>query len=242
MVKIEYNDTAINVPEAWEEVTVGHYETFYNDKPETARERVAYMAKICKTTTAELLDLPAELFNLIVDTTAFLHGENYVNPDPVVMISGVKYIIPVEDKLSTGAWIDAEEVQKGETGNLSGLLAIVCRPAGEAYSLDNLEDRTAMFAALPVSKVLGVLAFFLRCTYALELNTAAFLRVKALADRLPRNIQTLQKPGAGIKPFRIWQIIKYYSLILLLDYRLRKFSRSYNTVKTKTTPTAPSAN
>lgn len=48
MVKIEYKNAVINVPTSWDEISLGLYETFYADQPETNRERVAYAAKICQ--------------------------------------------------------------------------------------------------------------------------------------------------------------------------------------------------
>lgn len=242
MVKIEYLNEVINVPGSWDEINVGHYETFYADAPVTARERAAYVAKICKVDPEVMLGLPVDVFNEIVDRLGFIFGENMAAPDPVILVDGVKYIIPIEDQLSTGAWIDAEEIQKNDTGNISGLLAIVCRPAGEPYTLDNLETRAAMFAALPVSKILGALAFFLRCTYVLEANIRAFLKVEALAARLPRNILPSLKPGGGIKLSTTWRAVRYWITIKLLDYRLRRYSQTYNIEKIRNTPKTPSVN
>lgn len=53
-------------------------------------------------------------------------------------------------------------MQKQGKNVLSNILAIVCRPVGEKYDCKNNDERREVFAALPVSKVLGVLAFF--CT------------------------------------------------------------------------------
>lgn len=240
MDRIEYGTTLIQVPTSWDDITVGHYETFYGDVPVTARERAALVAKVCQVSPEEILDLPVEGFDAIVDRLGFLFADNPAAPDPVITVDGVKYIIPIEDSLSTGAWIDAEEIQKSEAGNLSGLLAIVCRPAGEAYNLDDLEARAAMFAALPVSKILGALAFFLRCTYALETNIKAFSKVAALAALLPRNIPTSLRPGGGIKLLTTWRRVRYWITIILLNYRLRQYLRTYNIEKIRTAPKTPS--
>lgn len=242
MVKIEYKNAVINVPTSWDDINLGLYETFYADQPETNRDRVAYAAKICQVAPEVLLDLPVDAFNEIVDRLGFVFTDAPATPDPVIEVDGVKYIIPIEEKLSTGAYIDAEEMQKGETGVLSGLLAIVCLPAGEDYDYENNEARAAMFAALPVSKIAPALAFFLRCFYGYEATIAAFLRVERLAALLPPSIPIFRNRGAGIKLFQIWPIIKYYFSIKLLNYRLRKYLRIYNTGRIKTTPIRPKGN
>lgn len=233
MVQIEYNTVKIEVPESWDDVTLGFYETFYTERPETARERVTLVAKICKVEADLLLSWPAEVFNRVVEYIDFLFKDNPALPSPIVEVNGVKYIVPIEDELSLGAWVDADEVQKKGENVLSNILAIVCRPVGEIYNYKNNEARQTMFASLPVSKVLAVLAFFLHYKIVLDRRTEAYTKLAQSYDRLPRNIKPLLNPGDGIRLSRIWQIIKYWFLMLLLCYRLRKFLRFYNIVKIK---------
>lgn len=235
MVQIEYNTVKIEVPESWDDITLGLYETFYTEKAETARERVALVAKICRVDADLLLSWPAEVFNRIVDYVDFLFKDVPASPSPVVEVGGVNYIVPVEDELSLGAWVDADEVQKSGENVLSNTLAIVCRPAGEAYDYKNNEARRAMFAALPVSKVLGVLSFFLHCKTVSDRRTVAFTNLARMYGHLPRSIKPFLNRGGGIRLSRIWLIIKYWALMLLLRYQLRKYLRSCNTVKIKTT-------
>lgn len=236
MKRIKYNGIEIEVPESWEDITLGFYETFYTEKPETARERAAFVAKICKVDADLLLSWPAEVFNRIVEYIDFLFKDNPASPSPVVEVGGVNYIVPIEDELSLGAWVDADEVQKTGENVLSNILAIVCRPAGEVYDYKNNEARRAMFAALPVSKVLAVLAFFLRCKTVLDQRTAAYTKLAQTYAQLPRSIGISQSLGDGTRLSQIWLIIKYRALMILLRYQLRKFLRSCNTVKIKTTP------
>lgn len=242
MVTIEYDNEKINVPTSWDDVKLGLYETFYKMRPTTARERVTYVATVCQVDPQILLSWPAEVFNKLVSFISFLFEDNPAEPCPFVEVDGVKYVVPVDDKLTLGAWVDVEEAQKGEAAILSNVLAIVCRPTGEAYNYENNEARAAMFAELPVSKVLGVLAFFLQCKTVLEAHTAAYTKLQEVADLLPLNISVLLSRGAGIKLSQIWQIPKYYASIVLLRYQLRKSLPSYSTAKIKTTRKTPSAN
>ena len=236
MVQIEYNTVKIEVPESWDDITLGFYETFCTEKPETTRERVALVAKICKVDADLLLSWPAEVFNRIVDYIDFLFKGNPASPSPVVEIGGVSYIVPIEDELSLGAWVDADEVQKKGENVLSNILAIVCRPAGETYDFKNNEARRAMFAALPVSRVLSVLAFFLHCKTVLDRRTAAYTKLAQAYGLLPSNTKPFLSLGGGIRLSQIWPIIKYRVLMLLLRYRLQKFLRSCSTVRIKTMP------
>jgi len=237
MVRIEYDKVEIEVPESWDDITLGFYETFYAEKPGTTRERAAYVAKICRTDADWLLSRPVEVFNRIVEYIGFLFKDNPVSPVPYVETGGVRYTVPVEDEMSLGAWADADEIQKKGENILSNILAVVCRPAGEVYDYKNNETRRAMFAALPVGKVLGVLAFFLRCKTVSDQRTVAYTKLARAYGRLPQNIKPFPSPGAGIRLSRIWPALKYYVLMRLLNCRLRKFLRSCNTVKTKIPPT-----
>lgn len=234
MVELEYEGVKINVPQSWEDIKLGFYETFYKTKPVTTRERVAFVATVCKVDPEVMLAWPAQVFDMIVGYVGFLFQDNPAAPSPYVTVDGTRYIVPIEEDLTLGAWVDADDAQKSETAVLSTVLAIVCRPAGEPYDYKNNEARAAMFAALPVSEVLGVLAFFLQCANVLKRRTLAYTNLLALADQLPRSIKSFRSPGAGIKLSRIYPIMRYYALMILLAYRLRKFSQTYNTEKIKT--------
>lgn len=234
MVKVEYNNTVVNVPESWDDITLGAYEGFYLDRPQTARDRVELVAKVCNTDAAILLGWPAEVFNIIVDKLSFIFSDGLaVEPSAFVEIEGEKYLVPVEDELTLGAFVDADEAQKSGEAVLSNVLAIVCRPIGEDYDYKNNEKRAAMFAAQPVSKIRPVLAFFLLCSETLNKRTKAFTDLIAAADLLRPNIKILLRPGAGISLYRTSQIITYYFLAKLLNYRLRKFLRLFNSKKIK---------
>lgn len=234
MVEIEYNSTKINVPESWDDITLGVYERFHKIKPTTHRERVAQIAQVCSLDVEQLFNWPTEVFNHVVRIAGFIFENDLTPPSPFIEVDGVKYFVPLEDALTLGAYVDADDVQKNSDAVLSNLLAIICRPAGEAYDYANNETRAAMFAALPVSRVLGVLAFFLQYRQALDKRIEAFSNLAQVADQLPPNINSLRALTGGIKLFQIWPIIRYLISIWLLQNQLRKFSRSYSTKSIKT--------
>lgn len=242
MVTMEYNRVKISVPENWNDINLGFYEEISNKKPETRREQVDLVAQICKTSPEILLNWPAEIFSDIVDRIDFIFKGDLAVPSPEVVIDKVRYIVPIEDELTLGAWVDVDEVQKKGEKVLSNILAIVCRPAGEEYNHKNNEVRAAMFAAQPVSKVLGVFAFFLHCKTVSEQRTAAYTNLAQTIGQLPMSIKPFLKRGGGIKLSTIWLTVKYYSMILLLHYQLQKFLRTCNIKKTKITQKKPSVN
>lgn len=229
MVTIEFNSVTVKVPESWDDITLGVYEQVYGEKPESARARVALVAKVCGIDPETLLSWPAEVFNRIVGYILFIYGDNPVPPSAFCTIDGTRYIVPVEDELTLGAWVDADEAQKERVNPISSVLAIVCRPAGEEYDYKNNEVRQKLFAAQPMTKVLGVMAFFLHCKQTLEAHLRVYGSLCQAADQLPRNIKLLRSPGTGIKLSRIPAVIRYYYLTRLLRYRLRKYSRIYST-------------
>lgn len=233
MVEIQYNDTTIRVPESWDDITLGVYERFHKEKPTTPRERVAQIAAVCSLDHDILLAWPAEVFTEVVKIVGFIFENDTTPPSPFVEADGVQYYVPLEDALTLGAFVDADDVQKNSDAVLSNVLAIVCRPAGEEYNCDNNESRAAMFAALPVSKVLGVLAFFLQFNQALKKRTAVFSDLAQVADLLPQNTKSFLALTGGIKLSRIWPITRFLISIWLLRRQLRKFSRSYNTAPIK---------
>lgn len=242
MIEIEYENQKIAVPTNWDDIPLSKYETFYHSKPTDHRERVDLIAMICEIDSADLRQWPASVFNIIVKHVKFIFDNAMGEPDPVISIGGVNYVVAIEDELSLGAWVDAEAVQKEGVAVLSNVLAIVCRPTGEPYDDKLNEERARMFAALPASKVLGVLAFFLQCRRVLEAHTKTYTALKQLADQLPRSIKPLLSRGAGIRLSQIWPTIKYYALTQLLRYQLGRLLRSCNIASIKRPQIKHSAN
>ena len=230
MVKIEitHNDApvVIDVPESWDDITLGHYDTFHALEPKTQRETVELVAKVCKVDPQILFDAPEDLFNIIVSYAGFLFEKVPAEPTPVVHLNGTAYVVKIEDKLSFGEWIDADEVHKSGENVVTGTLAIVCRPVGEAYNPDNNDDRQAFFAAQPVTPFLGVLAFFLHYKNALDAISNRFSAVADLAEYYVANTKNLRRNGGGTASWPTWREIRLRILMRLLRYRLRRYLRS----------------
>lgn len=237
MTTIEYEGTRVEVPDGWDEITLGRYERVCGMRPETARQRVELVAEVCGTSAEVLMGWPAEIFNRMVEILGFLFREaEEVVPRAELEIEGVRYVVPIGDKLSLGAWVDVDEVQKRGENILSGVLAIICRPVGEAYDGNNNEERQRLFAGLPVSRVWPVMAFFLRRRDAFVKRTVAFSKLARGIDRLVRSTESLRGRGDGIRLSRIWRRGVSWILIVLLRYRWRRFLRSCSSEKTRSMP------
>lgn len=237
MKEIKYNDVAINVPENWADVKLKDYESFYKIRPKSAREKGELLAKICGIEPEILLEWPAEVFDIIVDASFFLWEERAAPPKASIELEGTLYVIAVEEKLALGAYLDALEAQKeGQPRVLSNVLAIVCRPAGEAYNPDLTNERVEMWGEVDMDRIQPLLAFFLHCSAVLERRTTAFTALHQAVGSLPQNILNLHGLGAGIRWWQIWRLMKFGILTVSLRRQLRKFSRSYSTNEIKVLP------
>lgn len=242
MVNFEYKNTEVRIPQNWDDITLGQWDQLHSMRPKTSRERVAYIAQLCGIDDDLLLSWPAEVFNMIVAHTRFVFGANPYAPSTEAVIDGTAYSIAVEDSLTLGEWVDADEAQKAGENVLSNVLAIVCRPAGEAYDYKNNEKRRELFAAQPLSTVLPLLGFFLQCKQLSDKRTKIYSQLAAIRDLLPPSTATLQNLGAGTKLLRIWPIIRFLILNALLRWRLSKLLVLYGITETKPRPSKHSGN
>jgi hypothetical protein len=229
MKKYEYNDITVMVPEGWHEITLATYDLMWNIKPQTARDRANVVAIACGVDLQIFLDWPHEAFAMVLQDVKYLFTDNEVPEASFITIGAETYHVAIEQKLTFAEYIDVCSVQsepKYANTILSCVLAIVCRPAGEKYDANNIDERAKLFGALTVSQVQPVLGFFLRA-YQISTRRTALLRdLRAMVDQLPANTRSLLRIGGFIKLSRIWQVMTYYVLMRCLRARLRKFSRS----------------
>lgn len=233
MKRIEINTDVIDVPESWDDITLGFYETWFYKAPKDRKEQIELVAEICKIDPAKLLDYPVDVCNIILDTLAFVFTETAIPPSPFIEIGGVKYTIPIAETLTTGAWIDAEEVQKEKVNTLSNILAITCLQDGETYDTLKTEERRKMFAELKVSEVLPLLSFFLHYKKGLEKRLAMFSRVTEAANLYVNSTANFPNVGGGTRLSRTWRKVHFYVWTKYLKNQLRKCLRSLDTKPTE---------
>lgn len=226
MKRKEIDKAVIEVPETWDDIALGFYETWFFKTPVTRLEKVELVAEICKINPAILLNSPVGLTNPIIDTLDFVFKETTTPPNPSIVVEGVRYTIPITESLTTACWIDAEAAQKEKVAVLSNILAIVCLPDGETYDPHKSEERRKMFAELKVSEVLPLLSFFLHYKKMLEKRSTMFSQVREAANLYVSSTANFPNVGGGTKLLRTWRAVRYYTLTKWLRYRLRKYLHS----------------
>lgn len=236
MIKIEFENNTLRVPEGWHDVKLSEYETWDTSKPETKMDYVRFVAQVCKVDVNLLLGSPTELFDVIINALDFIFDSaSEPQPSHKVKIDEVDYFVSLSDKLTLGEWVDVEsvlsETADDETaaekkGRLSEMLAILCRPAGEKYNADLTEERAAMFRNLSCDKVLPLLAFFLFKKRKSEEILNHYSTVLDQANQFLKDTETFVVNGDGIKLLPIWQRIRYTYLVRSLKKQLSKFSDS----------------
>lgn len=224
MIKVEFNDVKIEVPESWKDIKLAEYEKLYLHHPQTKQEQVAFIAGVCGIDVNLLLDSPAQVFNTIAGIVDFVF-DSELPPAANVKIDGTEYFISLADKLTLGEWIDVENIITGDSETrLSEMLAILCRPVGEKYNPDLAAGRAAMFRNLSCDKALPLISFFLSKKRESEAILNHYSTVMAQADQFLKDTKTFAINGGGIKLLPIWQRIRYTYLIRSLEKQLAKSS------------------
>ena len=236
MVKIEFEGNLIQVPDKWEDIRLCDYESWFLKTPQSQNEQVEFVAAICKTDPKILLEAPVEVFNIIMQTISFIFRQEF-EPANRISIGGTNYSIAFSDELTLGEYVDIDQVTSSDsTTKVSDILAIVCRPAGEAYDANRTEERRELFRNLTCDKVLPLITFFLRRKQDYEMILHHYSKVVEEVNRFVKDTKTFVQNGVGIKSLPIWQRIKYYILMRSFKKKLSKFSAFSSISKTASKP------
>lgn len=214
------------VPTKWEDITLKQYEDisrYYGDKDKKFDMRDVIHI-LCNKTVDEVNELPVDFLEEIMDILAFLQTPpKEREATNKVVVNGETYQINVQNKLKTGEYIASETVMKEDKYNYSAMLAILCRKEGEIYDSkfenEMVEKRIKMFEQVPITDLLGVVAFFLNLLVMLETRTQLYTMAKEAVDLERQNILDLQKNG---------EVSKLYTKYVMR--KLRKLEKSINTI------------
>lgn len=214
------------VPTKWEDITLKQYEDisrYYGDKDKKFDMRDVIHI-LCNKTVDEVNELPVDFLEEIMDILAFLQTPpKEREATNKVVVNGETYQINVQNKLKTGEYIASETVMKEDKYNYSAMLAILCRKEGEVYDSkfenEMVEERIKMFEKVPITDLLGVVAFFLNLLVMLETRTQLYTMAKEAVDLERQNILDLQKNG---------EVSKLYTKYVMR--KLRKLEKSINTI------------
>jgi len=224
MLKIEFNDQKISVPDSWTDIALADYEKWFMHQPEEKMHYVKLIADICKIDADMLLESPTQLFDVISNAVQFVFDTDF-EPTTKVNIKGQDYFISLSDKLTLGEWIDIEDTLGSDSQTkISEILAIVCRPVGESYNVETAKERKELFRKLSCDKALPLLAFFLHRKKESEAILNHYSQVVDQANQFLKDTKTFVINGGGIKLLPIWQRIRYIYLTRSLEKQLSKFS------------------
>lgn len=230
------------VPSSWGDITLGVYERFYNDDPKTTREKIDYVAKVCDTDPKLLLSWASEALAIIIDKIDFIYKLPDINPCPFVDIDGVRYTINTEDKLTLAQWVDIEEFQNKDAGDISSVLAALCLAPGEEYDPDKIAERADMFRAQSVTKVLPLIGFFLNYADVLEQYTRALLEVHQAAGLCRTLGSSFLKIGFGTILLTPLRAVRFGATMIYLRFLLARCSRTLSSGKTAKLPKTKTVN
>lgn len=230
MLEIKFDGVKLSIPNKWEDVSLKDYESWYLQKPETRLEHIQHVADVCKIDPKVLLNSPTEVFNIASEAISFIYKQD-LEPKNKVEIFGEDYFINYSDKLTLGEWVDIDGLlmDQENTNKLSKLLAILCRPIGEAYNHDNTERRQKLFQELSCAKVLPSIGFFLLKEKKSREILDHSLTVIAQGDQFLQDIRTFVLNGDGIKRLPTWQTIRYIYLMRSLEKQLMRCSDFFST-------------
>lgn len=235
MIKIKIEDTLYNVPESWNDVTLGQYEKWFDYVADSKIKEVELVSKISTIPFDLLSTLPLSFYTDVLNMVSFAFAGNDFKPSNKIVIGDEVYSISIKDELTLAQYVDVEATfeEDGNDSRLSEILAIVCLKKGEKYDSKVLKERKKLFQDLKMNEVFPLLAFFLELKKNLLKITTFYSKVVEQANQFADLIRTSAENGDGIKLLPRLQRMKYRSLMKSLTRQLSPSSTSYVTDLTK---------
>ena len=194
-----------SLPTRWSEVTLGQFaelEKLYNGDASKGVDTVDLIAVMSSRTRDEVMTLPLEFMETMMVHLVFLETQPEIEgATDRVEIDGETYIINYKEKLKFGEYVDFDQLVKSNPNDYPSMFAIICRKEDEAYDSEyvanEFQKRVEMFSRQPVTKMLPLIAFFLRRYQILEQCSQASLGIKEAINLTLDNIQTFVQSGRG---------------------------------------------
>lgn len=162
MIKIKIEDTLYNVPEGWNDVTLGQYEKWFDYVADTKMKEVELVSLISTIPFDLLSTLPLSFYTDVLNMVSFAFAGNDFKPSNKILIDDEVYSVSIKDELTLAQYVDVEATfeEEGNDSRLSEILAIVCLRKGEKYDSKILKERKKLFQDLKMNEVFPLLAFF----------------------------------------------------------------------------------
>jgi len=194
----------ITIPTSWSEIELKTFRayTMYkakNKEVSALEEKMFCVELFCNLTAEEVRSLNIQdLNNVYGDLIKILEDKNAnIKFEQTFKFKGKEYgFIPNLSKLSTGEWVDYEELMKqgGYWENAHKIMSILFRPItkkrGKKYSIEEYNDEhinqhSDDFLSLKMDKVIGAQSFFFR----LGIDLLETLRTYTLKEKEKRSIK-----------------------------------------------------
>ncbi len=194
----------ITIPTSWSEIELKTFRayTMYkakNKEVSALEEKMFCVELFCNLTAEEVRSLNIQdLNNVYGDLIKILEDKNAnIKFEQTFKFKGKEYgFIPNLSKLSTGEWVDYEELMKqgGYWENAHKIMSILFRPVtkkrGKKYSIEEYNDEhinqhSDDFLSLKMDKVIGAQSFFFR----LGIDLLETLRTYTLKEKEKRSIK-----------------------------------------------------
>ena len=194
----------IKIPTSWSEIELKTFRayTMYksrNKEISSLEEKMFCVELFCNLTTdvvrslniQDLNNIYGDLIKILDNNTADIKFEQ------TFKFKGREFgFVPNLSKLSTGEWVDYEELMKqgGYWENAHKIMSILFRPITkkkgkkytiEQYSDSHIDDNSDDFLSLTMDKVIGAQSFFFR----LGIDLLETLRTYTLAEKEKRSIK-----------------------------------------------------
>lgn len=204
-----------SLPTRWSEVTLKQFaelEKLYNGDASKGVDSVDIVAIMSNHSRDEVMNLPLEFMETMMVHLVFLETQPEIEgATDRVEIDGETYIINYKEKLKFGEYVDFDQLVKSNPNDYPSMFAIICRKEDEAYDSEyvanEFQKRVEMFSRQPVTKMLPLIAFFLRRYQILEQCSQASLGIKEAINLTLDNIQTFVQSGVG-KGLRSYLVTK----------------------------------
>ena len=212
MKRIKIEDTLYNVPESWDDVTLGQYEKWFDYVADSKMKEVELVSLISTIPFDLLSTLPLSFYTEVLNMVSFAFAGNDFKPSNKIVIDDA---------------VEATFEEEGNDSRLSEILAIVCLKKGEKYDSKILKERKKLFQDLKMNEVFPLLAFFLQLRKNLLMITTFYSKVVEQANQFASLIRTSAENGDGIRLLPKLQMMKYRSLMKSLQQQLSQCSTSY---------------
>lgn len=196
----------IAIPEKWKDVHLSEFREAM--MTEDLNKQVAALSGL---KPKELRKAPAVLLTAAKKHVKYLLENEEPRYEPIIELAGTKYgIIPDWKRMTTGEWIDLENLLKDFWQNAPKIMSILYRPltfqVGKRYDIEPYTTRedTEAFDTMPADIVSGALLFFWSTAMSAQANTPHSSQTEEDQH------QSFQKSGAGTTSWFNWLTSKFY--------------------------------